>query len=515
MSVETFVAGMWATALAGSAAIVVVLALRAPLRRMFGASVAYALWSVVPLAMLAVLLPGGLRPALPAVRALALPRVWVGASQASAGTGDAMSATGSQAALWLAALWLLGAATMAAVLWRQQQRYRRSLGQLSQGTDGVLYAQQAAHGPLVLGAWRPRVVLPLDFARRYPAAQAELVLAHERMHIARGDTRCNLLLAALRCLYWFNPLLHWAAPRFRFDQELACDAAVLARHPASRRSYAEAMLQTQLDAIALPLGCHWQAGQTLRQRIGMLQRPAVSGWRRRAGIAVVAMAALCGGVGAWALQPLPASALAGSGIAPALANAQAPDAGALPGAGTASAVGAAPAAAGQGSPMLLASAADAAATSAKRVTAPAKPLAMPPPAYPRDALREGASGKLTLLVSVDATGSASDVQLLGRGSGNAALDQAAIAAARLWRFVPAQKQGRAVASRLKIPVIFESGLEPVDAPPGGANASNYLWYLVDTKMDDAPERSCDIVSVDGQGPTQRVYCGMAVKTAKR
>jgi TonB family protein len=251
----------------------------------------------------------------------------------------------------------------------------------------------------------------------------------------------------------------------------------------------------------------------LRQRIGMLQRPAVSGWRRRAGIAVVAMATLCGGVAAWALQPLPASALAGSGIAPALADAQAPDAGAL--AGTASAVGAAPADAGTHLPVLLASAADAATTSAKRATADAKPLAMPPPAYPRDALRDGASGKLTLLVSVDVTGSASDVQLLGRGSGNAALDQAAIAAARQWRFVPAQKQGRAVASRLKIPVTFESGREPVDAPPGGVNASNYRWYLVDTKTDDAPERSCDVVSVDGQGPTRRVYCGMAVETAKR
>lgn len=512
MSVEHFVAGIWATALAGSAAIVAVLALRAPVRRMFGASVAYALWSVVPLAMLAVLLPGDLRPALPAVRALALPQVWVGASQASAGADGALSAAGNQAALWLAALWLLGAATMAVALWRQQRRYRRSLGRLSQGADGVLYAQHAVHGPLVLGAWRPRVVLPLDFAQRYPAAQAELVLAHERMHIARGDARCNLLLAALRCVYWFNPVLHWAAPRFRFDQELACDAAVLARHPASRRSYAEAMLQTQLDAIALPVGCHWQAGQTLRQRIAMLHRPAVTGWRRRAGIAVVAMAALCGGASAWALQPLPASALAGSGIAPAPANAQVPDAGVLVGAGTASAEGTAPADAGTRLPLLLASAAEAVATSAKRATTPAKPLAMPPPAYPRDALREGASGTLTLLVSVDASGSASGVRLLGRGSGNAALDQAAIAAARQWRFVPAHKQGRAVASRLKIPVTFESGMEPVDPPPGVVNASNYLWYLVDTKMD---EHACDIVSVDGQGPTQRVYCGMAVKTAKR
>lgn len=511
MSVDTLVAGMWATALSGSAAILLVLALRAPLRRAFGAGVAYAAWGMVPLAMLAVLLPGDVRPALPT--ALAMPQVWVSVPQRAAESAGALPIAGNWLALWMVALWSLGAATMAAVLWRQQRRYRRSLGRLSPGTDGVLYAQHALHGPLVLGAWRPRVVLPMDFAQRYPAAQAQLVLAHERMHIARGDTRHNLLLAALRCAYWFNPLLHWAAARFRFDQELACDAAVLARHPASRRSYAEAMLQTQLDATALPIGCHWQAGQALRQRIGMLQRPTVSGWRRRAGIAVVAMATLCGGGAAWALQPLPVSALAGSGIAPALADAQATDAGAR--AGTASFVGDTPANAETRLPMLLASAADAATTSAKRATTPAKPLVMPPPAYPRDALSEGASGTLTLLVSVDATGAASDVRLLGRGSGHAALDQAAVAAARQWRFVPAQKQGRAVTSRLKIPVTFESGREPADPPPGAANASDYRWYLVDTEADDTPERTCDVVSVHGQGPTRRVYCGMSLKTARR
>ncbi|MEB1531032.1 TonB family protein [Xanthomonas sp. WHRI 7945] len=513
MSVETFVAGMWATALAGSAAIVAVLALRAPLRRMFGASVAYTLWAVVPLAMLGVLLPGDVRPALPAV--LAMPQVWVGLPQGSAGATGAMAMANDHLALWMAALWLLGAATMAAVLWRQQRRYRRSLGRLSPGADGVLYAQHAAHGPLVLGAWRPRVVLPMDFAMRYPTAQSELVLAHERMHIARGDTRCNLLLAALRCVYWFNPLLHWAAPRFRFDQELACDAAVLARHPASRRSYAEAMLQTQLDVTALPVGCHWQAGRTLRQRIGMLRRPAVSGWRRRAGIAVVAMAALCGGATAWALQPPPASALAGSGIAPGLADAQAPDAGVVL-AGDASAAGTGPASSGRRLPMTLAAATGAAATdtAAKRATTPAKPMTMLPPRYPREALREGASGKVMLLVSVDEAGTASDVRLLGRGSGNAALDQAAIAAARQWRFTPAQEHGRAIRGRLKIPVTFESGMQPVATPTGLADADGYRWYLLDAETRDTDQRMCDVVKSDGQGPARRVYCGVTVASQR-
>jgi beta-lactamase regulating signal transducer with metallopeptidase domain len=179
MSVETFVAGMWATALSGSAAILLVLALRAPLRRAFGAGVAYAVWGVVPLAMLAVLLPGDVRRALPA--ALAMPQVWVGLPQESAGAAGAMTLASSHAALWMAALWLLGAAAMAAALWRQQQRYRHSLGQLSPGTDGVLYAQHAVHGPLVLGAWRPRVEVDA------PGAADGLLDRDEQRMRARGS----------------------------------------------------------------------------------------------------------------------------------------------------------------------------------------------------------------------------------------------------------------------------------------------------------------------------------------
>jgi len=500
MSVETFVAGMWATALAGSAAIVAVLAARAPLRRLFGAGLAYAAWAMVPLAVLAALLPGDARPALPA---LALPQVWVGATQTTGMAATPVPGADQYVAAWLCALWLLGATAMAVTLWRQQRRYRRSLGQLSPGTDGVLYAQHALHGPLVLGAWRPRIVVPLDFAQRYPTAQAQLVLDHERTHIARGDTRHNLVLAALRCVYWFNPLLHWAAARFRFDQELACDAAVLARHPASRRSYAEAMLQTQLDAIALPVGCHWQAGQTLRQRIALLQRPAVRGWRRRAGIAVVATLALCGATAAWALQPLPASSLASSDRAAGLAKAQVADTAArAPGEQTHPA----PA---------YAWAAAAAAAAAKPGTTPAKPLAMDPPAFPREALRKGVSGKVLLLVDVDTAGRVSDVALSGHGSGDASLDKAAMAAARLWRFVPAKARGRAIASRLEIPVNFDLGMQPTDAPPGMANAARYNWYLLDTDGDPR-EYTCDIVyttrSLGGRDP---VYCGFAVKVATR
>src|SRR3546814_10618324 len=74
-------------------------------------------------------------------------------------------------------------------------------------------------------------------------------------------------MAALRCVYWFNPLLWIAADRFRRDQELACDATVVARHPHARRAYGEAMVKTQLSAMPAPLACHWFGGHPLKERI--------------------------------------------------------------------------------------------------------------------------------------------------------------------------------------------------------------------------------------------------------
>jgi hypothetical protein len=149
----------------------------------------------------------------------------------------------------------------------------------------------------------PRLVLPPDFETRYTEGERELILAHERAHLARGDTFANALAALLRGLFWFHPLVHYAIARFRQDQELACDAAVLRRFPQARRSYAEAMLKTQLAVLGLPVGCHWQSSHPLKERIAMLKHPIPHPARRALGFGLAAMLALFGGYAAWAAQP--------------------------------------------------------------------------------------------------------------------------------------------------------------------------------------------------------------------
>ena len=121
----------------------------------------------------------------------------------------------------------------------------------------------------------------------------------------------NAVAALARCIFWFNPLVHFAARVFRLDQELACDAQVIERFPACRRVYADALIKTHAHGPALPVGCHWRGGHALVQRVRHLARPTPRRVWRGAGVALSAILALGVSLAAWATQ---AGGTAGAGL---------------------------------------------------------------------------------------------------------------------------------------------------------------------------------------------------------
>ena len=119
-------------------------------------------------------------------------------------------------------VWALGALICAIGLARQQARFVRSLGQLSALGDGLYLASSTLASPVLIGLFRPRIVLPVDFTQRFSAEQQSLVLAHERWHLQRLDLWAGLAVSLVRCLFWFHPLLPLAQRRFRLDQTRRC-----------------------------------------------------------------------------------------------------------------------------------------------------------------------------------------------------------------------------------------------------------------------------------------------------
>lgn len=297
--------------LAAGLAILLIVALRKPLRQGVGARLAYAAWSIAPLAMVASLLPARASapltpPGLPLNTAAEAAIRWVEAPQIRAPMDVSVQGWTPDIVSLLIVLWgvgvVLGLATVTFLQWRSL----RMLGALHPTDDArVMQADRAAVGPAVIGLLYPRIVVPADFETRFSAQERTVVLAHERVHLAGADWLVNAVLVLCQCLNWFNPLIHLAAHLVRLDQELACDAAVMAGHPGARRAYAEAMLKTQLAPVPLPLGCYWpsRGDSPLKERLVMLKRTAPGHRRRLAGAAVIALAGAASGYAAWASSP--------------------------------------------------------------------------------------------------------------------------------------------------------------------------------------------------------------------
>jgi iron complex outermembrane receptor protein len=85
--------------------------------------------------------------------------------------------------------------------------------------------------------------------------------------------------------------------------------------------------------------------------------------------------------------------------------------------------------------------------------------------YPPSALADLKHTDVVLAVTVDADGHVSKVDVLQ--SGGADLDEAAVIAARQWTFVPAMSDGKAIASRIRVPFHFAPPAPPPEfvAPP--------------------------------------------------
>jgi len=82
-----------------------------------------------------------------------------------------------------------------------------------------------------------------------------------------------------------------------------------------------------------------------------------------------------------------------------------------------------------------------------------KPLFQQKPRYPDLARRAGIEGQAVVKALVDIDGSVMDVQIL-KSSGNQMLDEAALVAARRWKFSPAKQRDKYVRVYVSIPINF-------------------------------------------------------------
>lgn len=295
------------TLVATSLLVLLVLLVRRPVARLCGPRLAYALWALPAARLILPPLPS-IWPAHEAqVATLATPAateattLWLApaGSMVAAANDAAMSFAGLLSVelllLIVALLWAAGAAVAMTRLWVAHRRMLASLddAELLEWNGRVrLYRSGAITGPLAFGLMEPAIVLPDD--ERLPLTEAERALAirHELAHHSRGDLWANAFAVLFAALHWFHPLLGRAWRAFRFDQEAACDATVLARAtPEERALYARTLAKAatgRTSAFASPM----IGKERLKERLSMLAQPPASALRRRTGAALAAVSAI-------------------------------------------------------------------------------------------------------------------------------------------------------------------------------------------------------------------------------
>ncbi|MES2402967.1 MAG: TonB family protein [Pseudomonadota bacterium] len=426
-----------------------VLLVRRPARRVFGAGAAFTLWLLPVVLALAPLLPEQVAP-----RAMiVVPGLTVTPHVAAAAVAQRAALDGAQ---WLAAIWMIGAAGALLRLVVHYMRLLRGLRRVPQTWAGMLieavpeldtrHVRLHDAGPAVLWALpRSLLLLPTDFAERFDtAATRALVLRHELAHARRGDACWSLAMEIVSALLWFHPLAWLARSRFRLDQELACDAASLRASPEQISGYAQALL----DSVAVqsaPALIPWLAEPQLKERIAMISRIPPGALRRRAGLLAIA-ALLAGGL------------YVAGGQAPVFAAVHA------------------------------------------NAVAPSVDVSWKnehPPHYPAEALHKGEQGMVVLDVTIDARGHVSNVTVDPKGTtAPAILQDAAVDAAKDWRYAPGHEHGKAVGGVVRIPVNFSlTGEEPT----AGASSSSSPSVDISYKDRNPPQYPAKAIKKGQQG----------------
>jgi beta-lactamase regulating signal transducer with metallopeptidase domain/protein involved in polysaccharide export with SLBB domain len=93
---------------------------------------------------------------------------------------------------------------------------------------------------LVVGLWRPVVLLPLAWAMEMPPEALAAVIAHELAHVRRWDLWVSLAQRVLETLLFYHPAVWWLSRRVSLERELCTDELAVAA-TGQRVVYAETL----------------------------------------------------------------------------------------------------------------------------------------------------------------------------------------------------------------------------------------------------------------------------------
>jgi len=98
--------------------------------------------------------------------------------------------------------------------------------------------------PMVIGFFKPVILLPLGMLASLPPQQVEAILTHELAHIYRKDYLFNLIQSIIDILFFYHPAIWWISKNIRVEREHICDDLVI-MHSQDSLAYARALASVQ------------------------------------------------------------------------------------------------------------------------------------------------------------------------------------------------------------------------------------------------------------------------------
>ena len=121
------------------------------------------------------------------------------------------------------------------------------------GIKGTVAIMQSgiAKIPMVLGHFKPVVLIPIGLLTALSAEEVESILIHELAHIRRKDFMVNLLQNLMEIVFFFNPAVLWVSALIKSERENCCDDMVVAQ-TSSKVSYIKALVSCEEYHSAMP-----------------------------------------------------------------------------------------------------------------------------------------------------------------------------------------------------------------------------------------------------------------------
>jgi beta-lactamase regulating signal transducer with metallopeptidase domain len=153
-----------------------------------------------------------------------------------------------------------------------QNQLARLKAQLHLSRPVLLLESCLADAPMVLGHFRPIILLPIGLLAGLPVGQIEAILLHELAHICRYDYLVNVLQRAAEGVLFYHPAAWWISGVIRAERENCCDDVVVAVN-GNAHEYAVALAALEQNRSA---GCEpaiAATGGSLIKRIRRLLYP--------------------------------------------------------------------------------------------------------------------------------------------------------------------------------------------------------------------------------------------------